>query len=393
MKKQINPTIKAHLIRSAFYVILLLAVCVIPFALAQRNTTKRSPARPKQTANLAAAGHSAAVPSSGAALPLDKQALIETKRAAAAARKNIGAPASLAGAKRQPDLRNPPASYRPPSQPPAQAHSKATRLSKASGLVRRSGPSVTGPNGTGCVYNFTVGTDTFVPGVDDTGNHGDDVGTVITLPFSVTLYGQTFTSATVGSNGHMTFGTAQNGFGISCSPFGISGATDALAPYWGDQCTGACFNTPCNGCGIFTTTTGSAPNRIFYVEYRTNYYGLGGQNQDLLDYEIALHEDGNPPFEFIYNNIEAALVPNDSELVVGHKQDDGCFTEYGVCDTSGGQSPPVTSGMALFAAPFGVTPTPTPTAPPLCGLLVGSGMTTGFLPNGWEPTLASNTVN
>jgi N-acetylneuraminic acid mutarotase len=37
VKKQINPTIMAHLIRSAFYVILLLAVCVIPFALAQRN--------------------------------------------------------------------------------------------------------------------------------------------------------------------------------------------------------------------------------------------------------------------------------------------------------------------------------------------------------------------
>src|SRR5438874_9440855 len=37
MKKQIDPTIKAHLIRSAFYVLLLLAVCVIPFALAQRN--------------------------------------------------------------------------------------------------------------------------------------------------------------------------------------------------------------------------------------------------------------------------------------------------------------------------------------------------------------------
>src|SRR6266567_9114782 len=45
MKKQINPTIKAHLIRGAFYVLLLLAVCVIPFALAQRDT-KRSVARP-----------------------------------------------------------------------------------------------------------------------------------------------------------------------------------------------------------------------------------------------------------------------------------------------------------------------------------------------------------
>src|SRR5436190_10891104 len=44
MKKQINPTIKAHLVRSAFYMLLLLAVCVIPFALAQsrsRGTAKR----------------------------------------------------------------------------------------------------------------------------------------------------------------------------------------------------------------------------------------------------------------------------------------------------------------------------------------------------------------
>jgi len=41
MKKQINPNIKAHLIRSSFYVLLLLAVCVIPFALAQRNTPKQ----------------------------------------------------------------------------------------------------------------------------------------------------------------------------------------------------------------------------------------------------------------------------------------------------------------------------------------------------------------
>ena len=37
MKKQINPTIKAHLIRGAFYLILLVAVCAIPFALAARK--------------------------------------------------------------------------------------------------------------------------------------------------------------------------------------------------------------------------------------------------------------------------------------------------------------------------------------------------------------------
>src|SRR5215471_1717168 len=40
MKKHIAPLAKAHLIRGAFYLLLLLVLCVIPFALAQRNTVK-----------------------------------------------------------------------------------------------------------------------------------------------------------------------------------------------------------------------------------------------------------------------------------------------------------------------------------------------------------------
>src|SRR6266481_6581330 len=54
MKKQ-NSSIKAHLIRSAFYVLLLLAVCVIPFTLAQRNVGKQSAVHPMQLAPSAAA--------------------------------------------------------------------------------------------------------------------------------------------------------------------------------------------------------------------------------------------------------------------------------------------------------------------------------------------------
>jgi hypothetical protein len=52
MKKQTNSTIKAHLLRGAFYLLLLLAVCAIPFALGQRNATKRSAAKgmPQQVA-------------------------------------------------------------------------------------------------------------------------------------------------------------------------------------------------------------------------------------------------------------------------------------------------------------------------------------------------------
>ena len=54
MKKQINPTIKAHLIRGAFYLLLLVAVCAIPFALAQRNASKRGVANPANNAKMAA---------------------------------------------------------------------------------------------------------------------------------------------------------------------------------------------------------------------------------------------------------------------------------------------------------------------------------------------------
>src|SRR5438876_12008261 len=53
MKKQINPTIKAQILRSAFILLSLVAVCAIPFSLAQRNTTKHSVAKPAAKPNLA----------------------------------------------------------------------------------------------------------------------------------------------------------------------------------------------------------------------------------------------------------------------------------------------------------------------------------------------------
>src|SRR5256885_15833657 len=42
MKKRINQRVKAHLIRGAFYLLFLVAVGPIPFALAQRTTAKQS---------------------------------------------------------------------------------------------------------------------------------------------------------------------------------------------------------------------------------------------------------------------------------------------------------------------------------------------------------------
>src|SRR6266542_210982 len=40
MKKQSDPNIKAHLLRGVLYLLLVVAVCAIPFAVAERNTIK-----------------------------------------------------------------------------------------------------------------------------------------------------------------------------------------------------------------------------------------------------------------------------------------------------------------------------------------------------------------
>jgi len=40
VKKQINPNIQAHLLQGTLYVLLLVMVCAIPFALGQRNASK-----------------------------------------------------------------------------------------------------------------------------------------------------------------------------------------------------------------------------------------------------------------------------------------------------------------------------------------------------------------
>ena len=151
---------------------------------------------------------------------------------------------------------------------------------------------------------------------------------------------------------------SSDSFGITCSPFGMAGTTYALGPYWGDQTVFAA-----DGHGVFTTTTGSAPNRIFYIEWRSKYFG----SPDELNYEIAIHEDCNPPFEYIYNTINPASTGNDSELVIGVKKDDSTFEQFG-CDPTGGEAPPVTSGEAVTATCVagGGSPTPTPSGTPVC---------------------------
>lgn len=197
----------------------------------------------------------------------------------------------------------------------------------------------------GVNYGFSSSTGAaIVPGVTDTGNHTDDGSTVVTLPFFTKIYDQWFNTVAVGSNGHLTFGTVSNAFNPGCMP--IPTATYAVFPYLTDQCTGACTGVTCPGCGIFTSTTGTAPHRIFNIEYRTAYYNSGGAGIP-LNYEVRLYEGLNR-YEVIYGTVNPFTPPSARTLSVGTQlsQASGDFTLVG-CDATGGAAPPVAAGEKL----------------------------------------------
>jgi hypothetical protein len=327
MKKQINPNIKAHLIRSSFYVLLLLAVCVIPFALAQRNTHRRAVTRPKVAAN--------------------------TARTATSALRNdaSAAKAAIKGTVKAP----------------------STHFSNAFGRVAQSGAihkRPTSPNGVACTYEFSTGSDAIVPGDTDVGNHTDDGDTFVALPFSFQLYDQVVNGVNVSSNGRVDFVCVNEpgGFLSGCipPPDNVCAFDYTIFPNWSDYRTdvglSGCASFPGGNCGIFTSISGTAPNRIFNIEWRTVYFN---DNNQTANFEVRLYEnDPNLRFDFVFGTVQPG---SDQLYVSGVEQNPSVFTED-FCDTA-----PPGPGSRTYTCTGGPPPTPTPSPTPACTPIVFEG--------------------
>jgi hypothetical protein len=189
------------------------------------------------------------------------------------------------------------------------------------------------------------------PGTTDIGNHGDDVVTTVSLPFSYTLYDTTYTSITLSSNGNAQFTTTDAAFTNVCLPWSSHNYT--VFPYWDDLRTDV--NTGCAGfpggtCGIFTSVTGSAPNRIFNIEWRTVYFADPTMP---ANHELRLYE-GQTRFDVIYGTVSLG----NTSATAGVQRDDSAFDQY-FCNGGGGAA---TGGQSYILQVC--TPSPTPTASP-----------------------------
>ncbi len=212
-------------------------------------------------------------------------------------------------------------------------------------------PATCGP---GSNYAITQTTGAIVAGTTDSGNHGDDLVTNIPLPFSYSLYATAFSSVNASSNGNLQFTSANTAFTNNCLPDATM--TDLIAPHWDDLRTDTGL-TGCasyaNGCGIFTTLEGSAPNRIFDIEWHAVEFA---NNNNLADFEVRLYE-GQNRFDVVYGT----LTSGGTSATVGVQNGAGPQITQFECNTGG-----LSSGMALiFQQPPCGSPTPTFTpAPP-----------------------------
>jgi hypothetical protein len=204
-------------------------------------------------------------------------------------------------------------------------------------------------------YTFTEGSGSIVAGTDDTGNHCDDCATYITLPFPIKMYEQTFLNASLSSNGSIQFQTADFAYGSDCLPVPIF--EYAAIAYWDD------LVTSCTNCGIYTSISGSEPERIFNVEWRAQVLS----NNTQANFEIRMYEAENR-FDFVYGTVIAA----GNGATIGVQRDGITSTEY-ACDMPGS----ITPGLLLtFTAPECPPASPTPTLPPILPTMTNTPVNT-----------------
>lgn len=168
----------------------------------------------------------------------------------------------------------------------------------------------------GYVATTSTGASIFA-GTVDIGNHCDDCTTNIILPFNFTFYGVSYGNANVSSNGNLQFVSNNNAFTNSSLPAASFSST--IFSYWDDLYTvdGA------SGQGVFTSISGAGPNRIFNIEWRTQFCCSSGT--PVNDFEVRLYE-GLTRIDVIYGD----TADSGASATAGVQLDGSDFTQFSV---------------------------------------------------------------
>lgn len=203
------------------------------------------------------------------------------------------------------------------------------------------------------------------------GSQADDAALALTVPagFNFQVYGTNVSGGqtiTVSTNGTLQFApSGTNAWTNIALPVATSGGTGSfpataptIFPYWDDL---DLRNAPN---GIYTSLTGTAPNRVWTIEWRGILFG--GTNA--VNFALQFQE-GQSGFRTIYNNSAAA---NGSSATIGVQAASSgtTFTQYSFNSAS------ITPGQVLTAT----------LPPPVCNPGPGVCVSDVLFANGFEGT-------
>ena len=252
--------------------------------------------------------------------------------------------------------------------PTASGPDQVYRINGTTGGGGTPTPTPTGTPG-GCDdYTTTTSTGTITPGDTDSGNHCDDCTTTISLPFPASVYGQTFLTADVASNGTLNLVGSAAPFTHGCLTLPNAFWEMAILAFQDDLRTdnlgfAGCAGYPGGNCGVFTSVTGSAPNRQFNIEWRAVHFS---DTTAPANFEVVFYENDSSFFDVFY----------------GVTSDNGIDETTGVQASSTGAATTFSCGTATLTPDLKVTytcaagpppsPTPTPSGTPSGCVVTGS---------------------
>ncbi len=111
---------------------------------------------------------------------------------------------------------------------------------------------------------------------------GDDNVTTLSLPFSFTFYGNSYSTAFVATNGYLNFLAPSSVFSNSAIPSSFA-PNGAIYPFWDDLFLDGASTA-------WTKLTGAAPNRQFTIEWRNAAFFADFSHR--VNFEVTLNENG-----------------------------------------------------------------------------------------------------
>jgi glucose/arabinose dehydrogenase/PKD repeat protein len=188
---------------------------------------------------------------------------------------------------------------------------------------------------------------------------GDDSYQQITTPFPVRLYGGSYSTAWVDTNGVIQFvtpmGSAWN-HGAIPSAGAMSKANLAAYPFWDDFIVDGSSS-------VRTAVTGTAPNRRFVVEWRNVRFYTNAATR--VTFEAIFDENGT--ISFAYAGLDSTAIEQGGEATVGIENGDGT-----VALVYSFNQPNLRSGDVVRILPPGSEPPPPPPPPPAPAVVQGT---------------------